>query len=83
MDKGRWSPETSHLMIEAMKRSFVERARHLGDPGLHQDPRGTHHQGIREEARRKIRPHESHPERGTGPEIKLDTESAAAPLTSR
>lgn len=29
---GRWSPETTHLMIEAMKRGFCDRARHLGDP---------------------------------------------------
>ena len=29
---GRWSPEVSHLMIEAMKRGFADRARFLGDP---------------------------------------------------
>jgi gamma-glutamyltranspeptidase/glutathione hydrolase len=29
---GRWSPETSHLMIEAMRRAYADRARHLGDP---------------------------------------------------
>jgi len=29
---GRWSPETSHLMIETMKRAYADRARHLGDP---------------------------------------------------
>ena len=30
--KGRWSPETLHLMIEAMRRAYVDRARYLGDP---------------------------------------------------
>lgn len=28
---GRWSPETLHLMIEAMRRAFHDRARYLGD----------------------------------------------------
>src|SRR5947209_10738384 len=28
---GRWSPETLHLMIEAMRRAYCDRARHLGD----------------------------------------------------
>lgn len=30
-EKGRWSTETMHLMIEAMRRAYAERARHLGD----------------------------------------------------
>lgn len=30
-EKGRWSPETLHLMIEAMRRAYADRARHLGD----------------------------------------------------
>jgi gamma-glutamyltranspeptidase/glutathione hydrolase len=28
---GRWSPDTSHVMAEVMRRSFCDRARHLGD----------------------------------------------------
>jgi gamma-glutamyltranspeptidase/glutathione hydrolase len=28
---GRWSPRTVHLMAEAMRRAFRDRARHLGD----------------------------------------------------
>jgi gamma-glutamyltranspeptidase / glutathione hydrolase len=28
---GRWSPETLHLLIETMRRSYCDRARHLGD----------------------------------------------------
>jgi gamma-glutamyltranspeptidase/glutathione hydrolase len=27
----RWSPETNHLMIEAMRRAYLDRARYLGD----------------------------------------------------
>jgi gamma-glutamyltranspeptidase/glutathione hydrolase len=30
--QGRWSPETMHLLIEAMRRGYCDRARHLGDP---------------------------------------------------
>ena len=29
---GRWSPEVPHLMVEAMKRGYADRARYLGDP---------------------------------------------------
>src|SRR5919201_6794195 len=28
---GRWSPTTLHLMIEAMRRAYCDRARYLGD----------------------------------------------------
>jgi len=31
-DMGRHSPDTLHVMIEAMKRGYADRARHLGDP---------------------------------------------------
>jgi gamma-glutamyltranspeptidase / glutathione hydrolase len=30
--QGRWSPETCHVMAEAMRRAFADRARYLGDP---------------------------------------------------
>ena len=30
-EKGRWSAETNHLLIETMRRAYLERARHLGD----------------------------------------------------
>ena len=31
---GRWSPQTIHLMTEAMRRAFCDRARFLGDPAF-------------------------------------------------
>jgi gamma-glutamyltranspeptidase/glutathione hydrolase len=31
-EMGRHSPDTLHVMIEAMKRGYADRARHLGDP---------------------------------------------------
>jgi gamma-glutamyltranspeptidase/glutathione hydrolase len=30
--RGRWSPETLHLVAEAMRRAYCDRARYLGDP---------------------------------------------------
>jgi gamma-glutamyltranspeptidase/glutathione hydrolase len=30
--KGRYAPETLHLMVEAARRAYLDRARHLGDP---------------------------------------------------
>jgi gamma-glutamyltranspeptidase/glutathione hydrolase len=35
---GRWSPRTLHLMIEAMRRAYCDRARHLGDPAYTKIP---------------------------------------------
>jgi gamma-glutamyltranspeptidase/glutathione hydrolase len=36
--QGRWSPETLHLMIESMRRAYLDRARHLGDPAFTKVP---------------------------------------------
>ena len=36
--KGRYSTETLHIMIEAMRRAYLDRARHLGDPDFVQVP---------------------------------------------
>jgi gamma-glutamyltranspeptidase / glutathione hydrolase len=36
--QGRWSPETVHLMIEAMRRAYCDRARYLGDADFVQVP---------------------------------------------
>lgn len=30
--KGRWSPDTVHLMVESMRRAYADRARYLADP---------------------------------------------------
>jgi gamma-glutamyltranspeptidase/glutathione hydrolase len=32
--QGRWSPKTLHVMIEAMRRAYCDRARYLGDPSF-------------------------------------------------
>jgi gamma-glutamyltranspeptidase/glutathione hydrolase len=36
--QGRWSPVTLHLMIEAMRRAYCDRARYLGDPDFTRIP---------------------------------------------
>lgn len=36
--QGRWSPETLHRMIEAMRRGYCDRARYLGDPAFTKIP---------------------------------------------
>jgi gamma-glutamyltranspeptidase/glutathione hydrolase len=36
--QGRWSPITLHLMIEAMRRAYYDRARYLGDPAFTKIP---------------------------------------------
>src|SRR2546425_1375942 len=35
---GRWSPQTLHIMIEAMRRAYCDRARYLGDPAFTKIP---------------------------------------------
>jgi gamma-glutamyltranspeptidase / glutathione hydrolase len=37
-EQGRWSPATLHLMIEAMRRAYCDRARYLGDPAFTEIP---------------------------------------------
>ncbi|MCS6852001.1 MAG: gamma-glutamyltransferase [Gemmataceae bacterium] len=34
----RWSPETLHVMVEAMRRAYCDRARYLGDPAFTKIP---------------------------------------------
>lgn len=36
--QGRWSPETLHLLVEAMRRAYYDRARWLGDPAFTEIP---------------------------------------------
>ena len=36
--QGRWSPESLHLVIEATKRGYCDRARYLGDPAFSDIP---------------------------------------------
>ena len=49
---GRFAPRTVHLMIEAMRRAYCDRARFLGDPDFVEIPGESDEQGIRREGSR-------------------------------
>ena len=70
----RWSPEVSHLMIEAMKRGYCDRARYLGDPDFVEIPP---HLTSKEYARKLaagIDLRKATPSEKLAPEIMLDGE---------
>ena len=72
---GRWAPEANHLMIEAMKRAFADRARHLGDPAFTKIP---DHPTTKEYAKKLaagIDLKKSTPSAELAPEIAIDKES--------
>ena len=72
--QGRFSPETLHLMIEAMKRAYCDRARYLGDPAFTEIPT---HLVMKEYAKKLaagIDPAKATPSESLAPEIKLDGE---------
>ena len=64
--QGRWSPETIHLMTEAMKRAYRDRAAFLGDPDFVKVPADL---TSKDHARRLAaldRPEEGHAQRPAG-----------------
>jgi gamma-glutamyltranspeptidase/glutathione hydrolase len=68
---GRWSPEANHLVIETMKRSYADRARHLGDPDFVTVPP---HLTTKEYAKKladSIDPKKATPSEKVAPEIPL------------
>ena len=73
----RWSPRTCHLMIEAMRRAYCDRARYLGDPEFVEIPA---HLTSKEYAR-KLATHID-PDRATestllAPDVPLATEAGS------
>jgi gamma-glutamyltranspeptidase / glutathione hydrolase len=72
--QGRWSPATLHVMIEAMRRAYCDRARYLGDPAFVKVPEKL---VSREYARRLadgIRRDRATPSAALAPEIRLAAE---------
>lgn len=72
---GQWNPETCHLMIEAMKRAFADRARYLGDPDFVTIP---DHLTTKEYAKKLVAGislEKATPSEQLAPEIVLDKES--------
>ncbi|HEV2949065.1 MAG TPA: gamma-glutamyltransferase [Gemmataceae bacterium] len=72
--QGRWSPETLHVMIEAMRRAFCDRARFLGDPDfVATPPRLTTKEYARELAQH-IDLHKATPSEALAQDIRLARE---------
>jgi gamma-glutamyltranspeptidase/glutathione hydrolase len=55
--RGRWSPDTLHFMIEAMRRAYCDRARHLGDPAFTKVPAQLTSKDYARKLARGIDPH--------------------------
>ncbi len=72
---GRWSVETNHLMIEAMKRAYADRARYLGDPDFVRIPARLTSKEYAAELAKGIDLHHATPSVKIAPEISLDRES--------
>jgi gamma-glutamyltranspeptidase/glutathione hydrolase len=71
---GRWSPEVSHLMIEAMKRAYADRARYLGDPAFVTIPTHLVTKEYAKKLAAGIDPAKPTPSEKLAPEIMLDAE---------
>lgn len=68
---GRFDPRTLHLMTEAMRRAYADRARYLGDPGFTEIPS---HLTTKEHAKKlaaTIKPDRATPSADVAPEIQL------------
>jgi gamma-glutamyltranspeptidase/glutathione hydrolase len=73
-DKGRWSPETLHLMIEAMRRAYCDRARYLGDSDFVQVPTRLTTKEYGRELAQKIDLQKATPSEALAPDIRLTRE---------
>lgn len=72
---GRWSPETNHLILEAMKRAYCDRARFLGDPAFTTIPTHLTDKGYARILAAGISLSKATPSETLAPEIKLDVQS--------
>jgi gamma-glutamyltranspeptidase/glutathione hydrolase len=72
--QGRWSPETTHLMAEAMKRGYADRARYLGDPDFTSIPAHLTTKEYAKKLAAGIDPAKPTPSATLAPEITLDVE---------
>jgi gamma-glutamyltranspeptidase/glutathione hydrolase len=73
-DHGRWSPETLHVMIEAMRRAYCDRARYLGDPDFVQIPTRLVAKEYARELAQGIDLHKATPSEALAPDIRLARE---------
>ena len=72
---GRWSPKANHLIIEAMRRAYAERAAHLGDSDFVKIDQKLWSQPYALGLGKTIDPAEATPSARLGPKITLAPES--------
>ncbi|MBN8625817.1 MAG: gamma-glutamyltransferase [Planctomycetes bacterium] len=68
---GRYSPQTLHLMTEATKRAYCDRARYIGDPAFTEIPAKLTSKDYAKELAAAISPDRATPAAQLAPEIKL------------
>lgn len=72
---GRWSPETNHLILEAMKRAYCDRARYLGDPAFSAIPTHLTDKAYAKGLAQRIDLAKATPSASLAPEIAIDKQS--------
>ena len=77
--KGRWAPETIHLVIETMRRAYADRARYLGDDDFIDIPRHLTTKGYARELAASIDPSHATMSEKIGPRL---TEVEESPETT-
>jgi gamma-glutamyltranspeptidase/glutathione hydrolase len=74
--KGRYSPETLHLIIEAMRRAYCDRARYLGDPDFVKVPAELTTKEYAAKLAKEIKPDRATPSRDLAKDIAIDGEGS-------
>ena len=74
-DYGRYSPQTLHLVTEAMKRAYADRARYIGDPAFTEIPAHLTTKEYAKQLASGISLDRATPSAKLAPEIKLGEES--------
>ncbi|VTT98338.1 gamma-glutamyltranspeptidase : Gamma-glutamyltransferase OS=Planctomyces brasiliensis (strain ATCC 49424 / DSM 5305 / JCM 21570 / NBRC 103401 / IFAM 1448) GN=Plabr_4283 PE=4 SV=1: G_glu_transpept [Gemmataceae bacterium] len=72
---GRWSPEANHLIIEAMKFTYADRARSLGDPDFVKIPQTFRDREYAKKIAARIDPKRATPSLKVAPDLVIDKES--------
>ena len=76
-DHDRWSPETLHLLIEAMRRAYRDRAAYLGDPDFVKIPDKLLAKDYANELAKSIHPGKATPSTDLAGDIKIATEGGS------
>jgi gamma-glutamyltranspeptidase/glutathione hydrolase len=73
----RWSPETLHLMIEAMRRAYRDRAAFVGDPGFNKIPAQLTAKDYAKDLANKIDPAKATPSSELAGDVKIAGEGGS------